>query len=336
MDKTKNSILMKAKVKKPLNERGGKPSVNAPNDNYYNPGDLLEIIDIVNGDTIDNNSLWFKLDNGKYVWSGGVEGVVDVETEQINENLKTSIKMQNLDIYKNLPEEIKNATGKGVNIAVLDTGICKTHPALKNQILNIDDNNEVVHSHGTRVAGIISANSIDFKGFAPDVKIYDFKVTIDSESVDQGKLINTLNTIYSRISNDELSIQIINLSLDADSSSLPDVIEIIDKITKLGVVVVVAAGDPESPNFVSKLNNVIRVGIRKPGKYIKNFDILFDNQPIKTTGIPETGKIYDEIKDSSAYTAVVSGIIAKYISNNDFTRETIVQNTIKFIKQLTN
>jgi len=327
---------MKAKVKKPLNERGGKPSVNAPNNNYYNPGDLLEIIDIVNGDTIDNNSLWFKLNNGKYVWSGGVEGVVDVEIEQKNENLKTSINMQNLEIYKNLPEDIKNATGKGVNIAVLDTGICKTHPALKNQILNIDDNNEAVHSHGTRVAGIIAANSSDFKGFAPDAKLYDFKVIRDSQSVDQGKLIHALNNIYSKLSNDELTIQIINMSLDADSSSFPDVKEIIDKITNIGVVIVVAAGDPESPNFVSKLNNVIRVGIKKPGKYINNFEILFENQPIKTTGIPETGKVYDEIKDSSAYAAVVSGIIAKYISNNDFSKETLVQNTINFIKQLTN
>jgi len=332
---------MKAKVKKPLNERGGKPSVNAPNNNYYNPGDLLEIIDIVNGDTIDNNSLWFKLNNGKYVWSGGVEGVVDIETDvhEDIENTEVNIKVQDLDIIKNLPKEIRNATGKGVTVAVLDSGINRKHPALENQITfskNYIINEDIItNAHGTLVAGIIAGNSLDFKGLAPNARLEDYRIINNKNMVNRKKLTEALNHLYSSIASHNSQIKIINMSLSIYKSNYDSIKDLLNKITNLGVIIVAAAGSPKNPKLISNIKEIVRVGTRSAGD-LSNFEILFNNEIIKSTTIPKNNMYYDGISNSSAYTAVVSGIIAKFLSRNDFTNDNIVKETINFIKKLNN
>ena len=75
--------------------------------------------------------------------------------------------------------------GKGVIVAVLDTGVDTNHPDLKENIIEgwnfVDDNDNVtdLDGHGTHVAGIIAAvanNGVGIAGIAPEVKIMPLKV----------------------------------------------------------------------------------------------------------------------------------------------------------------
>ena len=75
-------------------------------------------------------------------------------------------------------------TGKGVSVAVLDTGIDKSHPDLASQVAGAknftEESDEDLVGHGTHVAstiaGTAAASSGKYKGVAPDAKLYDGKV----------------------------------------------------------------------------------------------------------------------------------------------------------------
>lgn len=86
------------------------------------------------------------------------------------------------------PIEWKNGTdGKGIVVALLDTGIDRDHPALSGKVLHqrdyVDDGKHHTnyHYHGTHVAGIIAANGI-LKGVAPGVSLFDYRV-LDSNGI---------------------------------------------------------------------------------------------------------------------------------------------------------
>ena len=62
---------MKGFITAEINEREF-PSVDADILGFYRVGQIVEISSMVEGDEFDGESLWYKLDNGTYLWSGGV------------------------------------------------------------------------------------------------------------------------------------------------------------------------------------------------------------------------------------------------------------------------
>ncbi|MET7436533.1 S8 family serine peptidase [Streptomyces sp. NPDC005568] len=83
----------------------------------------------------------------------------------------------------------KVSTGKGIKVAVLDSGVSASTPGLKGQLLTEDVPREVAYGatkdyqgHGTSMAELIAGtgrgNSI--RGLAPEAKIIPFRVTLSS------------------------------------------------------------------------------------------------------------------------------------------------------------
>jgi subtilisin family serine protease len=77
------------------------------------------------------------------------------------------------------------ASGKGVVVAILDTGVEKAHPDLRDRLVpgwdavNGDDDPYDDHSHGTACAGIVAAtpnNGVGTAGIAPDARVMPVKV----------------------------------------------------------------------------------------------------------------------------------------------------------------
>jgi subtilisin len=137
-------------------------------------------------------------------------------------------------------------TGKGVKIAVIDTGIDYTHDDLKDNYRggydfvfdDYDPYDDSWNSHGTHIAGIIAAKQNDsgVVGVAPEADIYALKV-LDRGGF--GLLSWIVAAIEWSIEND---MDVINLSLGGgkDFQSLRDAC---DSAYSAGVLVIAAAGN---------------------------------------------------------------------------------------------
>lgn len=157
--------------------------------------------------------------------------------------------------------------GKGIKIAVLDTGI-SDHIDLQgawdpNMAFNFTTDSsweDKKSNHGTHVAGIIGArdNDTGVVGVAPECTIIPMKVLNDSGG---GSFDNVINAIEKAIS-PEVNADIITMSLGSPCKpSDPDKVhEVIKKATDLGKFIFAAAGnDGGAVNYPAKYDEVIAV-----------------------------------------------------------------------------
>lgn len=159
--------------------------------------------------------------------------------------------------------------GSGVAVAVIDTGVDRTHPDLRDRVsLCWDFTGETVrrntctdgNGHGTHVAGTIAADGGDdgrgIYGVAPEAEIYAFKACNDDGSCGADPLSAAV-----RAAVDE-GADVIVLSLGGRSE--PRIESVVRYATENGVVVVAAAGnngpDIESILYPAAHPNVIAVG----------------------------------------------------------------------------
>ncbi len=165
------------------------------------------------------------------------DAVLSVEVDQVV-RVNQVTKNWGLDEIKAPAAWESGYTGKGVNVAVLDTGIAQ-HKDLSiaggvSFILHepsfLDEN-----GHGTHVAGIIGSKNHSI-GVAPDVNLYAVKVL---DKTGEGLVSSIIAGIDWAMSH---NIDIINISLGApqDSKSLKN---IIDKAYDNGILIVAAAGN---------------------------------------------------------------------------------------------
>lgn len=136
-------------------------------------------------------------------------------------------------------------TGRGVKIAVIDTGIASDNEALQGKVVSSvnfteDDDAEDLRGHGTHSACIIACDSDEYRGVAPGSQIYNLKA-IDNEGHSRASLV--MAAIESAA---DLDVDIINLSLGADINVCDgtDALSVaVDSAVEAGAIVVAAAGN---------------------------------------------------------------------------------------------
>lgn len=144
---------------------------------------------------------------------------------------------------------VRGVTGKGVKIAILDTGIDTKHPDLHVSggacLLSYCPTYNDDNGHGTHVAGIIAAknNRIGVLGVAPEASIYAVKVL---NRFGEGTVSTVLAGIEWAIQN---HMDIINLSLATPEGS-PVLKEAIDKAYQKGILIVAATGNNGNRNGI--------------------------------------------------------------------------------------
>lgn len=167
----------------------------------------------------------------------------------------------------------KGYTGKGIKIAVLDTGIDSRHEILrgkvvKEKIFTGEGSSTDVYGHGTHVAGIAAGNGT-LKGVAPDVLLYNAKVLGDSGSGSMSGIIAAINWAVDPDgdNNTDDGADVIIMSLGSPECSnpfaSPESLAIKDA-TERGVLVVVAAGNCGELNCASS-NCGSYLGVTTPG-----------------------------------------------------------------------
>jgi thermitase len=231
------------------------------------------------------------------------------------------------------PAAWKTTQGKGVTVAVVDTGVDFRHPDLKGHLLKgydpigKDNDPTDTQGHGTSVSGIIAAvtnNKVGVAGVAPKSKILPFR----SCSVVGERACYDTEGADAIMRAADAGAQVINLSLGGLVPALMDVA--VAYATARSALVVVSAGNEALPFCESPGNNptVLCVGASdkldglakfeaKPGEspggsnYGVRLDVVAPGKNLWTTG--RAGQ-YTDFSGTSGAAPVVSGIGALLIS----------------------
>src|SRR2546421_2620998 len=139
------------------------------------------------------------------------------------------------------------ADGKGVTVAVVDTGVDYTHDDLKGQLLpghdfvDNDDDAQDANGHGTHVSGLIAAlhNNVGTDGVAPGVKILPVRVLDANGNGQDSTVVAGIQWAVSH------GAKVINLSLGDATDSVfgPALADAVNNAWKAGAICVIAAGN---------------------------------------------------------------------------------------------
>lgn len=195
------------------------------------------VADLVTGSAEKSGRAWESLRGGavEKVWLDGVRKVtLDRSTKQIG-----------------APEAWQaGVTGKGVKVAVLDTGVDEKHPDLqgkqvaeKNFTDSPDNTDEV--GHGTHVASTIAGKGEKYRGVAPDAEILDGKVCFPGGCTESA-ILGGMQWAA------EQGAHVINMSLGGgDTPDIDPIEEAVNRISaQTGALFVIAAGNSGRPETI--------------------------------------------------------------------------------------
>ncbi|HEV2722731.1 MAG TPA: S8 family serine peptidase [Thermoanaerobaculia bacterium] len=177
------------------------------------------------------------------------------------------------DVVSNAGQRVNSlglpTRGEGMRVAVIDTGIDYTHPALGGgfgpgykvaggyDFVNDDPDPFDDNGHGTHVAGIIAADSDTIIGVAPRATLYAFKVLDSGGSGNDSDVIAGIEAAADPNGDGDPSdhLDVANLSLGGPGGSDDPKARAVDAAVAAGVVVCVAAGNSAGFAIISSPGN---------------------------------------------------------------------------------
>lgn len=221
----------------------------------------------------------------------------------------------------NLEQAHRIATGKGVRVAVVDTGVDVDHPDLRGRIArvgNFVDRGErsfTSDAHGTAVAGVIAAranNEVGIVGVAPGAEVLALKACWEQPSGSRRGVCNS----YTLAKAVDFAIvekaQVLNFSLAGPVDPL--LTRLIARAVERGVTVVAALGDGQGRGFPASLDGVLGIAATDPAGALRGGAPARPRPLLAAPGIDilttAPRNAYDFFSGSSFAAAHVSGVAA--------------------------
>ena len=206
-------------------------------------------------------------------------------------------------------------TGRGVRIALIDTGVDVDHPDLQGQIRYSENlapeptDHNLAEVHGTAVAGILSArpdNGIGIAGIAPDADVFALRACWPNKPGSLAAHCNSLTLALALNQAIHQDSRIINLSFSGPEDAL--LRQLIEKALAKGIIVIAAVpGKGQIGGFPANISDVIAVGLGGEANNPDNPEIIAPGQDILTT-VPH--QAYDFMTGSSFAAPHVTGVAA--------------------------
>jgi serine protease AprX len=162
------------------------------------------------------------------------------------------------DVRQAIGADQSGATGSGVDVAVIDTGMVPV-PALAGQgkVMNGPDfsdqsrDRDLAHldtyGHGTHVAGIIAGDdpASGFQGVAPGARLVNVKAAGADGSTSLSAIVASVGWVIAHRNDNGLHVRVLNLSFGTPPSRYQSdlLAYAVEQAWKAGIVVVVSAGN---------------------------------------------------------------------------------------------
>lgn len=295
--------------------------------------------ELVEGQAFKGNNKWYKSKNGEfYFWSGRAKevdatGVIPTPIPPQDNELKFDATKMNwaikdLGILEKFWNEWK-LTGKGIKVAILDSGIDETNPDLKTAVKGFknftpgQEETTTVNDtfgHGTNCAGLIGGRGIEqVYGIAKDCDLYIAKIgsrpqlpTLESFSAG----LDWAKTMQVDIIS--MSVTLSDGAFGGDPIKENQFEEKINDLHKAGILLVAATGNDNLADDVQEypayFTNCLSIGaVKRDGKIhpmsgkSKEVNLVAPGDNLLTTGLHNKVVPFDQ---TSAATAICSGILA--------------------------
>lgn len=202
------------------------------------------------------------------------------------------------------------ATGKGVIVAVIDSGVDTVHPELRGQVVMtrnfVDGDRYRAERHGTAVAGIVAAredNGLGIAGVAPEARVLALRACWERQG--SGAECNSFTLAKALQFALEQRVDVLNLSLAGPRDRL---LERLLDVAMTHRVAVVGAVDPNhaTNGFPAACPGVIAVAGDRAGHAPSGALVA----PERDIPAPAPGGGFELVNGTSFATAQVSGLVA--------------------------
>jgi subtilisin len=223
--------------------------------------------------------------------------------------------------------------GKGIRVAVVDTGIDYTHDELSanyrggTSCVPAESDPKDYNRHGTHVAGTIAAslNDTGVVGVAPSAYLYAVKVLSSNGS---GNWSWFISGIYWCIKN---GMQVLNMSLGSSDAPPSAVEKMCNLAWKRGLILVAAAGNDAGPvNYPAKYDSVIAVSAIDSANVIAPFSSRGQEVELCAPGVnilsTEPGNRFGLLSGTSMATPHVAGVAALALSSHRWSSGSVPHN----------
>lgn len=303
------------------------------------PGFEVEVIEKVEGQSIEGNNIWFQDNNGDYYWSGGFsmqqaeKRAIGSSTESLPAFLRLNYNSEYLALrrplnYNNwldIENSYKTRNNKEVYVAIIDKPINTGIKGLKGSFIQPSAYEKIYDDHGSFVAGLIGSNDPNgLIGISPTVKMIELPIFDNFGRPDFKTFKKLLPNFYKTTQNKTV---IVNASFSIRNND-----NIVDAISKLceDYIVIAAAGEDEELESIASLqypashNNSISIGkVSKSyvskGTYnniIPEVDFIVPEFNFISYGRSTKGIQYKSGYGDSYSCAVITGVVAQLLASD--------------------